>query len=214
MVFLFTGRMCSYFSFIPIILCGLCSHSSSRAAEMLQRLLRGPFGPLLGPTWTGTTSLVMLSNVSIDGQETCWAAFPRRGSSSPTQPEPKLNQAWTGDEGCGFCWQQSVSCCESDSGRGSVSTNYWRISNDDDDGRALACAPSGPACWETQQMLRSSRSRAADDNTVTSLLQLNKVALICFHSTSADLNKSVGFIWTIFPIQLGSVYFSASAKAG
>lgn len=50
---------------------------------MIQRLLRGPCGPLLGTTWTGTMPLVTLPNVSIDGREMCWTAFQKE------DPPPK-----------------------------------------------------------------------------------------------------------------------------
>lgn len=76
-----------YVLFYHDILCGLCSHSSGRAAEMLQKLLRGPCGPLLGATWTETTPLVMLPNISIDGQDTCWTVFPKE------DPHPKQGQS-------------------------------------------------------------------------------------------------------------------------
>lgn len=64
---------------------------------MLQRLLRGPAAPLLGATWTGTTALVMLPNVSIDGRETCWTPFPKEilpnTAGAKTQSGPDSRRA-------------------------------------------------------------------------------------------------------------------------
>lgn len=41
--------------------------------------------PLLGQPWTGTTALVTLPNVSIDGPEICWTAFQEEaGAKTPS----------------------------------------------------------------------------------------------------------------------------------
>lgn len=103
----------SYFHFIANILCGLCSHSSSRSQRCYGGSWGAPSGPLQGETWIGTLPLFTLPNVSRDGQETCWAPLCK----------------WFG--------------------RGCMSMNYRRISDDDDDddnddGQAFVCAPSPP----------------------------------------------------------------------
>ncbi len=116
------------------ILCGLCSHSSSGAAEMLQRFLRGLRGPPPGATWTWTMPLVMLPNVSIDEQKHVGCRSQKRilpnTHAAKTQSGLDSRRAlWVllaGERFMSWKW------C----GRGGVSMNYWRIS-DDDDGQTL-----------------------------------------------------------------------------
>lgn len=144
--------MSSYFPFIANILCGLCSHSSSGSQWCYRGSWGAPSGPLLGETWIGTMPLVTLPNVSLDGQETCWAPFLKEDPPKYSQSQNSIRLGVVGER-CGFCWQQNVSCCESDSAV-AVSMNYWRISddNDNDDGQAFVCAPSPPGSGQTQVM--------------------------------------------------------------
>lgn len=190
--------MSSYFSFITDILCGLCSHSSSGAAEMLQRLLRGPRGPLPGATWTGTTPLVTLPKCFHWLARNMLDAAPKRGCSQ-TQPEPKLNQAWTGGERCGFCWQRSASCCESDSFAAAwawiieglvmmvmAKRLYSLLPLPAVDRRSRCSRPARMICLKMTVMMMKWWHHRID----------------WFHSTSSYLNTSAGFIWPISPAQL------------
>lgn len=91
-------------------------HVSSRAAAMLQKLLRGPRGPLLGQIF-GTLPLVTLPNVPMDGLETCWKRERERGRASETSQDP-IRLGMMVNVLHQFCWQQDVPGCESCSSRG------------------------------------------------------------------------------------------------
>lgn len=125
--------------------CVVCCHRSSRAAEML---LRAPVAPLLGQTWTGTSPLVMLPNVSIDGRETCWTPFPKedRPKCSRSQDSIRIQDGGGDEHSAGVLLAGEHLMLWEWFGLGSTSMNYWRISDDGDDD-----APSSPG--QTQQML-------------------------------------------------------------
>lgn len=187
-------RMSSYFPFISNILCGLCSHSSSRAAKILQRLLRGPLWPPAGRDLDWDNAFGHASKCFYWWARNMLDAVPERGSSQ-TQPEPKLNQAWSHGERCGFCWQENVSCCESDS---AVAVWAWII-----EGLVMMmmmmmvakrlCLPlpllavdRHNRCFHSVHVIFSGND--CDDNkAVTSPLQLDKLVLITLIQHIQDL---------------------------
>lgn len=130
-------RMSFYFS--CLILRGLCSHSSSGAAEMLHRLLRGPRGPPAGSV--------------LDRGQRLWSRFqmfPSTAKEDPPKRRWSQNSIRLGLSASGrallaggrlVLWERF--------GRDSMSMNYWRISNDDD-GQAFVFAPSPPGCGQNR----------------------------------------------------------------
>lgn len=146
--------MCCHSSVVSDILCGLCSHSISGAAEMRQRLLRGPCGPPAECDLDRDSAFGHASKCFHWWARNMLDAAPRRRSSQ-TRLEPKLNQARALGERCGFCWQLNVSRSESDS---VVAVWAWIIEGlvMTTVAKHLYSLPSPPGRGRTQQMLSSS----------------------------------------------------------